>query len=91
MTKQLKRLKRPFVLGVPVLALAFLMPACRRSEHLERIQVKGSDTEVNLVLELAEAFMEREPAVSISITGGGSGVGIAALMNGKTDIAKLVA
>lgn len=87
MTKQLKRLKRPFVLGVPVLALAFLMPACRRSEHLERIQVKGSDTEVNLVLELAEAFMEREPAVSISITGGGSGVGIAALMNGKTDIA----
>lgn len=87
MMKKLKRLKRPFVLGVPVLALAFLMPACRRSEHLERIQVKGSDTEVNLVLELAEAFMEREPAVSISITGGGSGVGIAALMNGKTDIA----
>lgn len=88
MTMRLKkRLKLPFVFGVPVLVLAFLMPACRRSEHLERIQVKGSDTEVNLVLELAEAYMEREPAVSISITGGGSGVGIAALMNGKTDIA----
>ena len=54
---------------------------------IDKISVKGSDTEVNLVLELAEAFMEKEAGVSISVTGGGSGMGIAALINGKTDIA----
>lgn len=57
------------------------------NRHVETITVKGSDTEVNLVLQLAEAFMATDPDVSISITGGGSGTGIAALINGKTDIA----
>jgi len=60
---------------------------CVQQHPVERITVKGSDTEVNLVLQLAEAFMERHSGVSLSIAGGGSGVGIAALMNGKTDIA----
>ncbi len=49
--------------------------------------MRGSDTEVNLVFQLAEAYMARDSNVSISITGGGSGVGIAALLNGKTDVA----
>ncbi|MDX2001642.1 MAG: phosphate ABC transporter substrate-binding protein [Chitinophagales bacterium] len=51
------------------------------------VQVKGSDTEVNLALALAEKFMENNAAASIAVTGGGSGVGIAALVNGKTHIA----
>lgn len=55
--------------------------------HVENLMIKGSDTEVNLALALAETFMESDPNVSIAVTGGGSGAGIAALINGKTSIA----
>jgi phosphate transport system substrate-binding protein len=47
----------------------------------------GSDTMVNLALAWAEAYHALQPEVSISVTGGGSGTGIAALINGSTDIA----
>jgi len=53
----------------------------------DMIQVKGSDSEVNLVQRLAEVFMKNNPGVNIAVTGGGSGTGIAALINKKTDIA----
>ena len=48
---------------------------------------KGSDTIVNLALAWAEAYHQVEPGVSISVTGGGSGTGIAALINGTVDLA----
>jgi len=51
------------------------------------IQIKGSDTIVNLSQAWAEEFMAQNPSVSIAVTGGGSGTGIAALINGTTDIA----
>jgi len=51
------------------------------------VQVKGSDTLVNLVQVLAEKYMERHPGTAIAVTGGGSGVGIAGLINGTVDIA----
>jgi phosphate transport system substrate-binding protein len=51
------------------------------------IQNKGSDTLVNVALAWAEAYREVEPEVSIAVTGGGSGTGIAALINGTVDIA----
>lgn len=51
------------------------------------IQIKGSDSEVNLVQKLAEEFMKKNPEVNIAVTGGGSGTGIAALINRTTDIA----
>jgi phosphate transport system substrate-binding protein len=51
------------------------------------IQIKGSDTIVNLSQAWAEEFMSQHPAASIAVTGGGSGTGIAALINGTTDIA----
>ena len=51
------------------------------------IQNKGSDTLVNLALAWAEAYRVVEPDVSIAVTGGGSGTGIAALINGTVDIA----
>jgi phosphate transport system substrate-binding protein len=51
------------------------------------ITVKGSDTMVNLASAWAEAFSKENPKVSISVTGGGSGTGIAALINKQTDIA----
>jgi len=53
----------------------------------DMIQVKGSDSEVNLVQRLAEVFMQKNQDVNISVTGGGSGTGIAALINKQTDIA----
>ncbi len=51
------------------------------------VQVKGSDSEVNLVQRLAEVFMQKNPGANIAVTGGGSGTGIAALINKTTDIA----
>lgn len=50
------------------------------------IQNKGSDTIVNLALAWAEAYMKAHPEVRISVTGGGSGTGIAAMINGTVDI-----
>lgn len=51
------------------------------------IQNKGSDTIVNLALRWAEAYQQAHPEVRISVTGGGSGTGIAALIDGTVDIA----
>lgn len=51
------------------------------------IMVKGSDSEVNLVQRLSEEFMKGHPGASISVTGGGSGAGVAALIDGTTTIA----
>jgi phosphate transport system substrate-binding protein len=69
-------------------ALVSTLWACGgRPDHVANIKVKGSDSEVNLVLSIAEAFMDQDSQVSLAVTGGGSGLGIAALINGKTDIA----
>ncbi len=51
------------------------------------LQNTGSDTLVNLALAWAERYMEIHPDVRISVTGGGSGTGIAALINGTVQIA----
>lgn len=51
------------------------------------IQNKGSDTLVNVALAWAEAYQKVDPGVSIAVTGGGTGTGIAALINGTVDIA----
>lgn len=51
------------------------------------ISIKGSDTMVIMNARLAETFMAKQPGTTIQISGGGSGVGIAALINGTTDIA----
>ncbi len=50
------------------------------------LTIKGSDTMVHLVSNWAEAFMKDNKDADISVTGGGSGTGIAALLNGTTDI-----
>ena len=57
------------------------------SSSLAAIQVQGSDTMVNVAQGWAEAYNKTNPAVSIEVGGGGSGVGIAALINGTIDIA----
>lgn len=52
----------------------------------EKITVKGSDTMVILSQRWAEKFMSKNGGVTIQVTGGGSGTGISALINGTTDI-----
>ncbi|MDD4050377.1 MAG: phosphate ABC transporter substrate-binding protein [candidate division Zixibacteria bacterium] len=56
------------------------------AERPKPVSIKGSDTMVQLVSSWAEAFMNKYPEADISVTGGGSGTGIAALLNGTTDI-----
>src|SRR5262245_53600634 len=51
------------------------------------ITVKGSDTLVILAQKWAEIFMTKNPSIKIQVTGGGSGIGFAALQNNTTDIA----
>ncbi|MGH7973514.1 MAG: substrate-binding domain-containing protein, partial [Limisphaerales bacterium] len=51
------------------------------------IQNKGSDTMVNLAQAWAEEYRKVAPDVSVEVSGGGSGVGIAALTKGTIDIA----
>ncbi len=74
--------------------ITFLSPACgsiasqeSRTSATRPIENKGSDTIVNLALAWAEAYQKIRPEVSLSVTGGGSGTGIAALINGTVDIA----
>jgi len=50
-------------------------------------KIKGSDTTLPLAQKESETFMNNNPGSSITVTGGGSGVGLAALQNGTTDIA----
>lgn len=54
---------------------------------LSKVTVKGSDTMVILSQKWAEVYMKKNPGATIQVTGGGSGVGLAALINGSTDIA----
>lgn len=51
------------------------------------IQNAGSDTMVNLALAWAEEYKKIKPEVNVSVAGGGSGTGVAALISGTTDIA----
>lgn len=51
------------------------------------IQNKGSDTLVNVAQAWAEAYREVDPNVAVAVSGGGSGTGIAAMINGTVDIA----
>ena len=74
------------------LGLGLLLSGCRSTPtdpatDSQTIVNKGSDTIVNLALAWAEAYHQVEPEVSMSVTGGGSGTGIAALINGTLDLA----
>ena len=67
-----------------MLIMAIMVSATGFSQA--KITVKGSDTMVILAQKWAELYMKSNPAASIQVTGGGSGVGITALINGTTDI-----
>lgn len=63
-----------------------LMVACASALNNPPLQVKGSDTMVHLVTAWAEAYMNANPDDAIAVTGGGSGTGIAAVLNGTTEL-----
>jgi phosphate transport system substrate-binding protein len=70
-----------------VIALATLVVLGSLLAGARAIQIKGSDTLVNLVQILAESYMEKNPGTALAVLGGGSSTGIAALTNGTCDIA----
>ena len=70
--------------SITVLAAALAFSA---SAHAANITVKGSDTLVVLAQKWAEAYMGKNADTKIQVTGGGSGVGFAALQNKTTDLA----
>jgi phosphate transport system substrate-binding protein len=72
---------------VVVLAVALALSGAAEVFAREMIQIKGSDTLINMVQKLSEVYMEKNPGKAIAVTGGGSGTGIAGLINGKCDIA----
>jgi phosphate transport system substrate-binding protein len=77
----MKNIKSIFVITAVVIILlttAFM--------EQSKITVKGSDTMVILAQKWAELYMKKNSSVTIQVTGGGSGVGITALINGTTDI-----
>jgi phosphate transport system substrate-binding protein len=61
----------------------------KKTDEVEKtvITIKGSDTMVNLSQKWAEEYMKIHPEVSIQVTGGGSGTGVAGLLNKTTEIA----
>jgi phosphate transport system substrate-binding protein len=88
----------PIVRIAPMLLLALLPILVACGPGVERggtavpgratsIQNKGSDTMVNLALAWAETYGQIKPEIQVAVTGGGSGTGIAALINGTVDMA----
>ncbi|MCZ2128189.1 MAG: phosphate ABC transporter substrate-binding protein [Anaerolineales bacterium] len=82
----MKSIRRAFIFF-----LTFALLACSSADAsappAQTIENKGSDTLVNLALAWAEKYQEERPDTRISVTGGGTGTGIAALINGSADLA----
>ena len=73
-------------LATSVLAAGFLA-GVTTVQARTLIQNKGSDTLVNVAQAWAEAYPTVNPDVAVAVSGGGSGTGIAAMINGTVDIA----
>src|SRR5262245_25472138 len=72
------------IVGLVVMGCA--VPPQQEQDGRQTITMKGSDTMVPLGQRWAEVYMKEHPNVAIQVTGGGSGTGIAALINGTTQI-----
>jgi phosphate transport system substrate-binding protein len=73
-------------ISMPLLAALLVMLATSVGART-LIQNKGSDTLVNVAQAWAEAYQSVNPDVAVAVSGGGSGTGIAAMINGTVDIA----
>jgi phosphate transport system substrate-binding protein len=78
-----------YLLAVLVIVSIVFIGCKKKTDQVEKtvITIKGSDTMVNLSQKWAEEYMKLHPEVSIQVTGGGSGTGVAALLNKTTEIA----
>jgi phosphate transport system substrate-binding protein len=74
-----------YILATTLLASSLLTSMSPQARTL--IQNKGSDTLVNVAQAWAETYPEVNPEVAVAVSGGGSGTGIAAMINGTVDIA----
>jgi len=79
--------KRTTSLVVSTLMALAILTACGGGQDRQVIQNKGSDTLVNVAQAWAEAYQSVDPTTVVAVSGGGSGTGIAALINGTVDIA----
>ena len=68
-------------------AFVCVLAACGGKKRDGAIQNKGSDTLVNVAQAWAEAYAKVNPKVTVAVSGGGSGTGISALINGTVDLA----
>jgi len=73
--------------GMMVFVLAVSLSFSTNIAWAGRIVIKGSTTLLPVAQKVAEAYMKQNPGIKISISGGGSGNGIKALIDGSTDIA----
>ena len=80
-------LKISSVVFLSVLFLSCSRPSENGAGYTASMQIKGSDTIVNLIQVWAEKVVGNNPSYNIGVTGGGSGTGFAALINGTCDIA----
>lgn len=85
--KGLLMTNRLVVAGLCMIALALGAGCSKRGGSRKVIQNKGSDTLVNVAQAWAEEYKKVNPNVAVAVTGGGSGTGISALLNGTVDIA----
>ncbi len=84
------RAERRLALGALAIALLVASASCGRrggEGRREVIQNKGSDTLLSVAQAWAEAYGTVDTSVAVAVTGGGSGTGISALLNGTVDIA----
>ncbi|MDI6845199.1 MAG: phosphate ABC transporter substrate-binding protein [Candidatus Saccharicenans sp.] len=84
---RIKKLAGGMLFGAILLTTLGLLLPTTVSAQKKMIQIKGSDTMVNLVQILAEEYMSKKPGTAIAVLGGGSGTGITALINGTCDVA----
>ena len=90
-----KKFKALTFLGISILIFTLIFSGCGGGEagkggggkSESMVEIQGSDTMVNLNQNWAEKYMDKNPEKYISVTGGGSGTGISALINDDVDIA----
>jgi phosphate transport system substrate-binding protein len=83
----MKRRKSMKSKGIAALVAALILSFAAPSAWAGSIVIKGSTTVLPIAQKVAEAYMKENPDVQISISGGGSGNGIKAIIDGSTDIA----
>jgi len=79
--------KRNTLLVISAITVSAFLAGCGGGQDRQVIQNKGSDTLVNVAQAWAEAYQLVDPTTVVAVSGGGSGTGIAALINGTVDIA----